>query len=1323
VTRPLRAIIVEDSENDAQLIVRALRKGGFDVDFRLVDTSDSMRAALREGKWDIVLSDHSMPHFSAPEALNILKEGGVTLPFIIISGSIGTELAVSLMRTGAHDWIHKDDISRLVPAVEREIEEAMTLQKHKAIIAVSEEKFRTLANSTTDWVYWIDPKGNCVFTSPSALEITGHRPEEFLSDPDLLIHMTHPDDRGRFQKHLTECTSPLIMAEPCEIEFRILKKDGDVRWMSHTCSPIVDKNNQYLGRRASNRDITNRMRAEELLRESGEKYRLLVETMNDVVFTLDLEGGIVDTSPTMKKIIGWSREELIGKPFSDFVYPDDIQRAEEEFLRAIQDVGRPLQIRIISLDGNLRWVRINALLIMKDGEPDNLLCTLSDITEPKKDELLLAVQSDILTFLTRSSTNLKETVDGIVELLKLATGFDAVGIRLLEGHDYPFIAATGYSDEFLLAENVLTVQSPEGGVCRDKDGNVSLECTCGLVLSGRTDPANPLFTLGGSAWTNDSLPLLDVPLEQDPRLHPRNRCIHVGFRSIALVPLRAGDKIMGMFHLASRRTDGFTDKSIKFFEGIGVSIGIALQRKQGEELLRESEKKYRLLVDSAAEAIIVAQDGMTRLVNPMVTAITGFSEQELMSEPFQLFAHPDDRVMLMGHHKRRLRGEAVPARNVFRLIAKDGSTKWLEMSGVSIEWEGRPATMNFMTDITERKLAEEALRLKDLAISSSINAIAISDMSGNLTDVNPAFLKIWGQEDRQEVLGRSVLSFWKTPDQAQQAMERIQVHGSWSGEMIGQRKDGAQIDVQVSANLVHDSSGTPVALMAAFMDITERKRAEEALQLKNLVFQASIAANSIADLSGNITEANGAFLRIWGYPSKDEVTGKPLPHFFDEPNEAVAIVTALNDSGEWEGDFTAKRKDGSTFIAHGLATTVKNENGNVIGYQSAAIDVTERKRAEHDANERMKELRAFYYLAEIVAREGIALEEVYRELVGVLPESWQYPEITCARIAIGGEQFCTENYGESVWKQSASIKVNGVARGTIEIRYLEERPEEDEGPFLKEERLLIDAIGERLGRVIEQRVAEEALVKRTGEAEDAKVKTNAYFDFLAHDISNLLTPVMAYAEMISFDAETPGPSKRKADRIVGQMRRATSFILSLRRLQDVELLTQERMESRDLGTILDQAVTRVKAEYEDKRISATVVHAAEQVGFMGGKHLEDIIVGVLENSVEAAERDDLALEVKATLVRENDHKFLMLELMDDGPGIKDDLKMCFSVSEDPRKRFAVGTHRGVASSLVIGSAIVSQLGGELWIENRIPGDCSKGSRIVIKFPEEGFFGT
>ncbi len=259
--------------------------------------------------------------------------------------------------------------------------------------------------------------------------------------------------------------------------------------------------------------------------------------------------------------------------------------------------------------------------------------------------------------------------------------------------------------------------------------------------------------------------------------------------------------------------------------------------------------------------------------------------------------------------------------------------------------------------------------------------------------------------------------------------------------------------------------------------------------------------------------------------------------------------------------------------------------------------------------------------------------------------------------------------------------------------------------------------------ITRRRVAEEALVKRSVDAEDSRVRASAYFDFLAHDISNLLSPIMAYAELISIDGKTTGPSKAKADKIVDQVRRASSFILSLRRLEDAELITQERMESKDLGMILDEAVTRVKAEYEDKAISATVVHATEDVMFMGGKHLESIIVGILENSVGASERDDLALEVKATLATEEGQKSLRLELTDDGPGISDDLKECFMVSQDPGKRFAVGMSRGVASPLLISSAIVNHLGGQLWIEDRIPGDYSKGSRVVMKFPQEGFFGT
>ena len=128
----------------------------------------------------------------------------------------------------------------------------------------------------------------------------------------------------------------------------------------------------------------------------------------------------------------------------------------------------------------------------------------------------------------------------------------------------------------------------------------------------------------------------------------------------------------------------------------------------------------------------------------------------------------------------------------------------------------------------------------------------------------------------------------------------------------------------------------------------ELQQSRDALRLKNFVFDASIAANSIADTNGVITEANAAFLKVWGYPSKEEVLGRPIPDFLQNQDEVAAILAALSTTGDWEGDYTAKRKDGTTFVAHGLATAVRDEGGKVIGYQSAVLDVTVSKRAEKE---------------------------------------------------------------------------------------------------------------------------------------------------------------------------------------------------------------------------------------------------------------------------------------------------------------------------------------------------------------------------------------
>ncbi|MBZ5516259.1 MAG: response regulator, partial [Acidobacteriia bacterium] len=149
---PLRALIVEDSEDDTQLLLRVLRRGGYDVTHERVEAAAEMQAALARQAWDIVLSDYRMPGFSGLAALEILKESGLDLPFIIISGTIGEDIAVAAMKAGAHDYLMKGKLARLGPAIERElreVEDRRARRQAEEALAESEARFRSLVENAT----------------------------------------------------------------------------------------------------------------------------------------------------------------------------------------------------------------------------------------------------------------------------------------------------------------------------------------------------------------------------------------------------------------------------------------------------------------------------------------------------------------------------------------------------------------------------------------------------------------------------------------------------------------------------------------------------------------------------------------------------------------------------------------------------------------------------------------------------------------------------------------------------------------------------------------------------------------------------------------------------------------------------------------------------------------------------------------------------------------------------------------------------------------------------------------------------------------------
>jgi len=259
---PLRVLIVEDSEDDTILVLRMLRQSGYEPVFERVDTAETMNVALDQREWDVILSDYALPGFSMPAALGIVQAKGLDLPFIVVSGAIGEESAVELMRAGAHDYVMKDRLARLTPAIERELREAdMRRERRKMEEALrqSEYNYRVLFESMIDGMAVIDTD-----TMATALaNENGARTYGFSSPREMagvcLFDYVHPDDSGRV---LTTIVEDMVQARPRTIhEFRTLTKDGREIWLSAVAAKI-----EYQGRAAgllSFRDITDKKKAEE----------------------------------------------------------------------------------------------------------------------------------------------------------------------------------------------------------------------------------------------------------------------------------------------------------------------------------------------------------------------------------------------------------------------------------------------------------------------------------------------------------------------------------------------------------------------------------------------------------------------------------------------------------------------------------------------------------------------------------------------------------------------------------------------------------------------------------------------------------------------------------------------------------------------------------------------------------------------------------------------------------------------------------------------------------------------------------------------------
>lgn len=256
-------------------------------------------------------------------------------------------------------------------------------------------------------------------------------------------------------------------------------------------------------------------------------------------------------------------------------------------------------------------------------------------------------------------------------------------------------------------------------------------------------------------------------------------------------------------------------------------------------------------------------------------------------------------------------------------------------------------------------------------------------------------------------------------------------------------------------------------------------------ELYRTLVRTSPDAITATDLSGNINFVSDQTLRLHGYEASEELLGKSAFELIapDERDRALAnLVRTLVEDHIEGAEYKLLRKDGSLFYGELNSSVIRDAQGQPRGFMATTRDVTERKQTKKELRkltdnlvERIKELNCLYSIANLVETPGISMEELVARTIELLPPAWQHPELACARIIFQGREFKTDGFRETPWMQSAPIRVHGAETGRVEVGYLVELPLQAEGPFLKEERLLIEAVGERLGRDAERLQAEKEL--------------------------------------------------------------------------------------------------------------------------------------------------------------------------------------------------------------------------------------------------------
>lgn len=693
---------------------------------------------------------------------------------------------------------------------------------------------QSLIETIPNPIYYIDQNGRYLGCNRSFEELFNFKKANIINK--TVFDIT-PKDLAAKHKEMDD----ILLKNPGTQVYKwtLKDKDNNLREAIYNKATFNDSNGNVIGLIGLITDITAIIKKEEALKESENKYKILVEGSPNIFYIFSSKRGTLYWSPRVESILGFTDDDLKKNPFIWYnsIHPDDIKKVD----KIIKDKGEnknqiiDIEYRIKDKKGNLRWLHdciISKKIVDKEIITEG---NITDITERKKSDDRQSLIIKILQLLNKKEESIN-IIQKILFLLKEFTGIEAIGIRLKKEDDFPYFETNGYNKQFIEKENLLCAKNKNGKLLIDEKGNPVLECMCGIVLSANIDTNYPFFTNGGSYWTNSTTEILLSATDLERKIHIRNRCHQEGYESLALIPLKSGKNIIGLLQLNDKRKNFFNLDIIEFFEKIGDSIGIALERKNAEEELKNSEVKFFKAFHSNPNimSILSLENNKFIDVNNTFLKILGYKKSEIIGnnpKELSIFVNNNDFDIALTILEKETKFDNLET----SIYTKSKDIKNVIFFGEIIDLYDERCLLSVAVDITERNKAEKILKEREAEISSilKVSPIGIGVVKNRIfTEVNDKFSEMVGYKKEELINKDSIMVY---PDEEEYdhvgktKYQQIKNKGTGTVETKFKRKDGMIIEILLSSTPL-DPNNISEGITFTALDITERNFAIKALK-------------------------------------------------------------------------------------------------------------------------------------------------------------------------------------------------------------------------------------------------------------------------------------------------------------------------------------------------------------------------------------------------------------------------------------------------------------------------------------------------------------